>query len=141
MKLLLDTNIYLELFLKRENYLLIKNLFFLFYRNNLETYITTQSLRDIEFILRRQLHDYKIAKLLQHKAYEITSKVISISNDTAIDALFSNFADYEDALQSFAAEESNIDAIITFNKKDYLNKSIPTFSPQEIFNYISKQNQ
>ena len=140
MKLLLDTNIYLELFLKRENYLLIKNLFFLFYRNNHETYITTQSLRDIEFILRRQLHDYKIAKLLQHKAYEITSKVISISNDTAIDALFSNFADYEDALQSFAAEESNIDAIITFNKKDYLNSNIPTFSPQEIFNYISKQN-
>ena len=140
MKLLLDTNIYLELFLKRENYLLIKKLFFLFYRNNHETYITTQSLRDIEFILRRQLHDYKIAKLLQHKAYEITSKVISISNDTAIDALFSNFADYEDALQSFAAEESNIDAIITFNKKDYLNSNIPTFSPQEIFNYISKQN-
>lgn len=140
MKLLLDTNIYLELFLKRENYLLIKNLFFLFYRNNLETYITTQSLRDIEFILRRQLHDYKIAKLFQHKAYEITSKVISITNDTAIDALFSNFADYEDALQSFAAEESNIDAIITFNKKDYLNSNIPTFSPQEIFNYISKQN-
>ena len=140
MKLLLDTNIYLELFLKREKYLLIKNLFFLFYRNNLETYITTQSLRDIEFILRRQLHDYKIAKLFQHKAYEITSKVISITNDTAIDALFSNFADYEDALQSFAAEESNIDAIITFNKKDYLNSNIPTFSPQEIFNYISKQN-
>ena len=140
MKLLLDTNIYLELFLKRENYLLIKNLFFLFYRNNLETYITTESLRDIEFILRRQLHDYKIAKLFQHKAYEITSKVISITNDTAIDALFSNFADYEDALQSFAAEESNIDAIITFNKKDYLNSNIPTFSPQEIFNYISKQN-
>ncbi len=140
MKLLLDTNIYLELFLKRENYLLIKKLFFLFYRNNHETYITTQSLRDIEFILRRQLHDSKIAKLLQHKAYEITSKVISISNDTAINALFSNFADYEDALQSFAAEESNIDAIITLNKKDYLNSNIPTFTPQEIFNYISKQN-
>ena len=138
MKLLIDTNIYLELFLKRENYLLIKKLFFLFYKNNHETYITTQSLRDIEFILRRQLHDSKIAKLLQHKAYEITSKVISITNDTAIDALFSDFADYEDALQSFAAEESHIDAIITLNKKDYLNSNIPAFTPQEIFNYISK---
>ena len=67
MKLLIDTNIYLELFLKRENYLLIKKLFFLFYRNNHETYITTQSLRDIEFILKRQLHDSKIAKLLKMK--------------------------------------------------------------------------
>ena len=141
MKILIDTNIYLELFLKRENHLVIKKLFYLFYKNNHETYITTQSLRDIEFILRRQLHDYKIAKLLQHKAYEITSKVISISNDTAIDALFSNFADYEDALQSFAAEESNIDAIITLNKKDYLSSNISTFTPQEILNYISKQNQ
>ena len=141
MKILIDTNIYLELFLKRENHLVIKKLFYLFYKNNHETYITTQSLRDIEFILRRQLHDYKIAKLLQHKAYEITSKVISISNDTAIDALFSNFADYEDALQSFAAEESNIDAIITLNEKDYLSSNISTFTPQEILNYISKQNQ
>jgi len=138
MKLLINTNIYHELFLKRENYLLIKKLFFLFYRNNYETYITTQSLRDIEFILKRQLHDSKIAKSLQHKAYEITSKVISITNDAAIDALFSDFADYEDALQSFAAEESHIDAIITLNKKDYINSNTPAFTPQEIFNYISK---
>ena len=76
--------------------------------------------------------------MLQHKAYEITSKVISVSNDAAIEALFSDIKDYEDALQSLASEEYLLDAIVTLNKKDYINSKIPAFTPTEICNLWEK---
>lgn len=138
MKVLIDTNIYLELFLGREKKELVKKLFYLAYINNNQTFVTTQTLRDIEYILRHYVHDSKTSKMLQHKAYEITSKVISVSNDAAIEALFSDIKDYEDALQSLASEEYLLDAIVTLNKKDYINSKIPAFTPTEICNLWEK---
>ena len=57
MKVLIDTNIYLELFLGRESKELVKKLFYLAYINNNQTFVTTQTLRDIEYILRHYVHD------------------------------------------------------------------------------------
>lgn len=132
MKVLIDTNVYLELFLRRENKDYVKKLFYLSYKKGNQTFVTTQTLRDVEYILRRKVHDSETSKMLQHKVYEITSKVISVSNDAAIEALFSDIEDYEDALQYLASEEYLLDAIITLNKKDYIKSKIPTFTPKEI---------
>lgn len=132
MKVLIDTNVYLELFLGREYKDYVKKLFYLSFRKGNQTFATTQTLRDVEYILRTKVHDSKVSKMLQHKVYEITSKIISVSNDAAIEALFSDINDYEDALQSLASEEYLLDAIITLNKKDFLNSKVPTFTPKEI---------
>lgn len=140
MKILIDTNVYLELFLKRDNYSLVKEMFYLAYKKKNQTFITSQSLRDIEYVVKRYYHDSNISKMLQHKAYEITSKVISISNDTAIEALFSDMRDYEDALQILACQEYCLDGLITLNKKDFLNSDIPVFTPKEICDLWNSNN-
>ena len=57
-----------------------------------------------------------------------------MDKDTVIRALNSEFNDFEDALQNFAAVKSgDIDAIITRNIKDYHKSEIGVFTPE---NYL-----
>ena len=68
----------------------------------------------------------------------MVSKVIGVSADAAIDSLYSDSKDFEDALQVRAAEEAMCMAIVTFNKKDYIKANIPVFTPMEICKLWSK---
>ena len=138
MKLLVDTNVYLELLLKREKYDSVLDFFKMCISRKNQTCITTMSLRDIGYIAHRFVHDNEISRQMQFHAYEISSEVVSISPDSVIDSLYSDNSDYEDSLQSIAAEEALCDAIITFNKKDYKKGLIPVFTPEEICNIWKK---
>lgn len=58
--------------------------------------------------------------------------VVNINKEIVIQSLNSNFNDFEDALQNYAAEYSNkISTIITRNKKDYKNSNLSVFTPTE----------
>ncbi|NCP85135.1 MAG: PIN domain-containing protein, partial [Bacteroidetes bacterium] len=46
--------------------------------------------------------------------------------------------DFEDSVQTVVAQENNIDAIITRNKKDFLPNVIELYNPQE---FIDRFNQ
>lgn len=58
--------------------------------------------------------------------------VIDVNKEIVIQSLNSNFNDFEDALQNYAAEYSNkISTIITRNKKDYKNSKLNVVTPTE----------
>ena len=135
MKLLVDTNVYLELLLKRENHQMVSQFFYLALLKRNQTFVTAMSLRDIGYVVHRRLHDNEKTKKLQMKIYSMTSKVLSTSADCAIESLYSDNPDYEDSLQMLAAEEAMLDAIVTFNKKDFSTSRIPVFTPSEICEY------
>ena len=132
MKLLVDTNVLLEFLLRREKYDLVSNFFFLANIKANQTFITSMSMRDIGYIVHKYNHDNSKTKQIQILLYSMISKVVPISADNAIESLYSDISDYEDSLQSFAAEEAMCDAIITFNKKDFAGSRIPVFTPDEI---------
>ena len=132
MKLLVDTNVLLEFLLKREKYDLVSNFFYLANLKANQTFITSMSMRDIGYIVHKYNHDNSKTKQIQILLYSMITKVIPISADNAIESLYSDISDYEDSLQSFAAEEAMCDAIITFNKKDFAGSRIPVFTPDEI---------
>lgn len=58
-------------------------------------------------------------------------EVIGIDKDIIIKALHSEIKDFEDAIQSFAAETNEIDIIITRNKTDFKNTSLKIYTPKE----------
>ena len=132
MRLLVDTNVYLELFLKRERYNIVKKFFSLALYGHNQTVVTAMSLRDIGYIAQKYIHNIDDVKRLQVKVYGMTSKVVSTSADAAIGSLYSDTKDYEDSLQIIAAEEAMCDAIVTFNKKDFVNSNTPIFTPEEM---------
>ena len=131
MKLLVDTNVFLDLFWDRDGQEAKRFFQFCLVKSN-QLYITSQSLRDIEYSAKRLTHDSNIARQLQMTAYSSCHKVIGISADAAIESLYSDVKDYEDSLQIEAAKEALLDCIVTSNKKDFKNCGIAIFTPKEL---------
>ena len=138
MKVLVDTNVFLEYFLRRENYRDVDKFFLLAAKQYNQTFVTSMSLRDIGYTLHRYLHDEKKTREAQLQVYSMVSKIVGVSADAAIDSLYSDAKDFEDALQVRAAEEAMCMAIVTFNKRDYQKANIPVFTPMEICDLWSK---
>ena len=138
MKVLVDTNVFLEYFLRRENYRDVDKFFLLAAMKYNQTFVTSMSLRDIGYTLHRYLHDEQKTREAQLQVYSMVSKVVGVSADAAIDSLYSDAKDFEDALQVRAAEEAMCMAIVTFNKRDYQKANIPVFTPMEICDLWSK---
>lgn len=138
MRVLVDTNVFLEYFLRRENYRAVDKFFLLAALKYNQTFVTSMSLRDIGYTLHHYLHDEQKTRETQLQVYNMVSKVVGISADATIDSLYSDAKDFEDALQVKAAEEAMCMAIVTFNKKDYQKANIPVFTPMEICELWSK---
>ncbi|MBO4703746.1 MAG: PIN domain-containing protein [Bacilli bacterium] len=138
MRVLVDTNVFLEQLLHRERYNDVDKFFFLAAKQSNQTIVTSMSLRDIGYALHRQRHSEEEARKAQLQVYCMVSKVAGVSADAAIDSLYSDAKDFEDALQVRAAEEAMCMAIVTFNKKDYQKANIPVFTPMEICELWSK---
>ena len=133
MRLLVDTNVFLDFLLNRESGCKSALRFFIWCRQNRnQTYVTSMSLRDIEYVAKRAFHDKKKANSLLADVYSLCSKVIGISADSAINSIYEDYKDYEDELLIQAAKEELLDAIVTNNKKDFIDKGLPVFTPQEI---------
>jgi len=64
--------------------------------------------------------------------------ILSVHQSTIIQAMQLNRKDFEDSVQTVVAQENNIDAIITRNKKDFLPNVIELYNPQE---FIDRFNQ
>jgi len=57
--------------------------------------------------------------------------VIGINKETILKALASKMKDFEDAIQSSAAEIHQIDLILTRNKNDFTDTTIKVLTPKE----------
>ena len=138
MRLLVDTNVYLEHILEREKNDVARNFFktALFRKNQLV--ITSMSLRDIEYLYQKKSHDRELTRKMLSGIYSTVYKVISTTADAAIESIYNDVKDYEDSLQIVAAEEAMCDAIVTFNKKDFEQSKIPVFTPEEIIGLLSR---
>ena len=138
MRLLVDTNVYLEHILEREKYDVARSFFktALFRKNQLV--ITSMSLRDIEYLYQKKSHDRELTRKMLSGIYSTVYKVISTTADAAIESIYNDVKDYEDSLQIVAAEESMCDAIVTFNKKDFEQSKVPVFTPEEMIGLMSR---
>ena len=136
MRLLVDTNVYLEHILKREKYDIARNFFKIaLFRNN-QVLITSMSLRDIEYLYHKKCQDREQTRKTMVGLYSMVYKVVSTTADAAIESLYNDVKDYEDSLQIIAAEESMCDAIVTFNKKDFELSKVPVFTPEEMIDLL-----
>ena len=140
MRILVDTNVFLDVLLRRDDKLARDGRrFFRWCSANLnQIYITSMSLRDIGYTAHKYTHDNEQTKSIQIRAYQISHKVIGISADSAIESLYSDVADYEDSLIIEAAKEEMLDAIVTNNKKDFEKGDVPVFTPEEIVQFANQ---
>jgi predicted nucleic acid-binding protein len=136
-KILVDTNVIIDLLAKRENFYIDSlQLFSLADQNKIQLIISTLSIANTHYLLN-DVMKMKDARAVIRKfkvlvnSFPLSDKIVELAlNDK-------NFKDFEDGIQYYTALEANCNVIVTRNIKDYKNSSIPVFKPRE---YLVKWN-
>ncbi|MEQ9468971.1 MAG: PIN domain-containing protein [Ekhidna sp.] len=98
-------------------------------------FITALILANTYYVLRKENSHIDVIKQLSKLIGFLD--VINIDKAAIIKSMNSDFADFEDALQNYAAEVSDkVDTIVTRNTKDYKHSSISVMSPSEFANSL-----
>ncbi|MBQ2493817.1 MAG: PIN domain-containing protein [Bacilli bacterium] len=137
MRILVDTNIFLDFFLPNAEFQgLAKDLFLYCRRSRSQIYVSATTLRDVGYIAKRRLHDEEKGRYIQREVYSICTKIVSVSADAAITALYDGNPDYEDSLIMEAAEEAGCDCIVTRNAAHFANSPVPAFDIRDFLDYV-----
>lgn len=131
MKLLIDTNIFLDVLFMRPGLADgSQKLLYSLRPNNDQAFVNASSLKDIFYFANKGYKNKEKAIELIQTIYSCVSKIIDCSANDAINALYED-GDYEDNMLRQSALRTFCDAIITRNTKDFAKKDIPCLTPEE----------
>ena len=135
MKILIDTNILLDVFYKRENlYETSLNVFKLCETKIVEGYISSLSIANIIYIMRKELNNSKINSLI--KKLSLIFNIVDLTVCDLLKATEIDYSDYEDALQCVEASRLKLEYIITRNTKDFIHSNVRAITPQNFIENI-----
>lgn len=141
MKLLIDTNVVLDVLLKREPfYRAAADVLKLVQRDDVREYISASAVTDIYYIARRQLREKAAVKELLKKLLSIVSVAV-VSEREIINALELEWNDFEDSVQYSVALLNEMDGLVTRNPKDYQAADIPAWEPEQILRKFSEADE
>ena len=132
-KILLDTDVILDFFFDREPFSEnAAKILSLCESKDIKGFITPVIVSNVYYLLRQTAKHEKVIEKL--KMLVSITEILLINRDSILQALNSEFKDFEDALQNYSAElNKEIDIIITKNTKDYKNSSLGVMTPD---NYL-----
>ncbi len=128
-KLYIDSDIILDLLLKRNDYDNAAGLMTKIDRKKYKAYTTPLVIANIHYIMTKFGGKKKSIKNLR-KLRKIIS-ILSIDEEIVDEALLSDNTDFEDAIQYITSEKNDIDFIITRNKGDFKNSNVPVLNADE----------
>ena len=130
MKILLDTNVVLDLLLAREPFVTYaREIFVLIENAEIEGYLCANSVTTLHYLIGREKN--------KEEADEIISELLSLFEVTLVDkkvlieATTNNGIDYEDSVIYTSAFHHDVEIIVTRDKKGFKNSKISTLTPQE----------
>jgi len=130
MKLFLDANVVLDLILKREPFFdNIAEIVTIAENKNFTLCLSSVTFVNVNYIACKFTDKKYVLESL--KKVRVLFDVLSVSETEIDKALYSNFNDFEDAVQHYCALKNNCDYIITRDSKDFKNSEIPFLTPTE----------
>lgn len=130
MKLFLDTNVVLDFVLNRtpfsEDASLIIEISSI---RKFEIYISSTSITDIYYILSKKYTKKIALEFIMDLAKNFN--LTNVNHSTILEAIKSNFNDFEDAVQYQSALDYKVNFIITRNAKDFTKSKIKVLSPND----------
>ncbi len=135
MKILIDTNVLLDVLCKREN----------FYQDSLKVwqfceagklkgYISALSVPNIVYILRKELTPEKAQQIIEQLS--LIFKISDLKADDLKKAANMQGSDYEDNLQMVCAARLKADFIVTRNIKDFTSSKVVAIKPSELLDRL-----
>src|SRR5680860_574454 len=130
-RILIDTNIVIDLLSKRKDfYDDAANLFSQADKKEITLTISSLTFTNTNYILTK-LKSAKEAREILRK-FKVLVELLSLDDKITELALSDeSFPDFEDGLQYYSAIENEIDIIITRNKKDFKNSKLPVLTAKE----------
>jgi len=130
-QILIDTNIILDIALHREPFFETAcQIFEKIDQGEIKGFITTSSITDIYYVSKKTCGQKKTIKFI-HELIDII-EVLSVTKEIIMNALNTDFKDFEDAVQYCTAGMNYIDVIVTRNKSDFELSTIEVCSPDEL---------
>ncbi len=137
MKILLDTNIVLDLLLAREPFVEeARSIFVLMENRHIEGYLCADAITTIHYLVSRERG--------KQSADDVIKKLLGIFEITPVDKLVLAEAanihgtDYEDSVVHISAHYSGIDRIITRDKKGFKQSKVLVSEPGEFLAFIEE---
>ena len=126
----IDTDVIVDFLTDRKPFSLESaKIFSLIDQKKIKGCVSSLSFSNLYYILRKFGTHKKVISSLQELS-EILD-ILKVDSDIVKSALTSNFKDFEDSIQYFAAQEhKKVDYIITRNIKDYKDSSLPIMTPE-----------
>lgn len=131
-RVLLDTNIIIDLLAKREPFDQDARMLFSFAdKEKVILYTSALSIANLSYVLLRKRKPEETKQIL--RKLKLLVGILSLDEKIINLALNDNeFNDFEDGLQYYSALENNIEIIVTRNLKDFKNSRIPVMTARQL---------
>jgi predicted nucleic acid-binding protein len=135
-RVLIDTDVILDFFFDRKPFSdSAAKVLSLCESKEITGFITSVILSNVYYLLKQtSTHEKVVEKLSQ---LVMITEILTTDRSAIIQALNSDFRDFEDALQNYSAElNGDIDLIITRNTKDFKNSVLGVMTPDSYLKTI-----
>jgi predicted nucleic acid-binding protein len=131
MRVFYDSNVVLDLLLNRPQFVADSSAALKLSETKVvKGYISVVSITDLFYVIRQNLKDIPLSIQKIRTLLQIVS-VAKADEKIAKTALDSGWHDFEDAIQYSVAKKAHCKCIVTRNKKDFSQSSIPVYTPDE----------
>jgi len=134
-RVFIDCDVCLDLLSERKpHYEHAALLFTLADKGKIKIYVSSLTFSNLHYLLGRQFSPKDARRILSK--FKILVNVVAVDEKIIDLALSSEFKDFEDAIQYFAAIESNINILLTRNLKDYRQAKISVMSADDFLSTL-----
>jgi predicted nucleic acid-binding protein len=129
-KIFIDTDVILDFFFDRKPFSDdATKLFILCEKKVVTGFVTPVILSNVYYLLRKTAKHEKVIEKLKMLINLI--EIATINKATILEALNSEFKDFEDALQNYSAQhDKDIQVIVTRNVKDFKESRLSVMTPE-----------
>lgn len=141
MRILIDTCVIVDALQSRVPFAEAAQKIFIHSANKqFEGYITAKSVTDIYYLTHRLTHSDEETRKILGKLFTLFHLLDTTSLDCR-KAISSEIGDYEDAIMVETAIRSEMDCIVTRNKKDYAKSSVAVYEPTSFLRLLEAEKE
>ena len=139
MKLLIDTNVVLDVLLRREPFSkTAAEVLNLTQRDDVREYVSASAITDIYYIANKQMKDRDAVRDLLKRLLMVVS-VAAVSKREIQNALNLAWGDFEDSVQYSVALLNEMDGIVTRNPSDYQEANMRIWLPEQALELFANE--
>ena len=139
MKLLIDTNVVLDVLLRREPFFrTAAEVLNLTQLDEVREYVSASTITDIYYIANKQMKDRDAVRDLLKRLLMVVS-VAAVSKREIQNALNLAWGDFEDSVQYSVALLNEMDGIVTRNPSDYQEANMRIWLPEQALEFFANE--